>query len=110
MFDILLFLSGSLYLLMLIAFGKLKSSICNLTGDMLLQLASLIRYPTENTAFGRQIINSVIPALTNLCDTFHLSFSTMFSYQLLQEHDLSADFNVADLEKSDIFFNSLPVK
>jgi hypothetical protein len=109
-FDILLFISGSLYLLILIAFGKLKSSICNLTGDMVPQLASLIRYPTMDTAFGRQVINSIIPALTHLRDTFNLSFSTMFSYQLLQDYDLSADFNAADLEKSDIFFNSLPVK
>lgn len=95
---------------MLIAFGKLKSGICNLTGDMILQLASLIQHPTHNTAFGQQVINSIIPALTHLCDTFHLSFSTMFSYQLLQDYDLSADFNIADLEKSDIFFDSLPIK
>lgn len=95
---------------MLIAFSKLKSSICNLTGDMVPQLASVIRHPTNDTAFGRQVINSIIPALTHLRDTFHLKFSTMFSYQLLQDYDLSADFNAADLEKSDIFFNSLPVK
>jgi hypothetical protein len=95
---------------MLIAFGKLKSSICTLAGDMVLQLASLIRYPTDNTAFGQQVIKYVIPALTHLRDTFHLSFSTMFSYQLLEDYNLSADFNVADLEKSDIFFNSLPIK
>jgi hypothetical protein len=95
---------------MLIAFGKLKSSVCNLTGDMVPQLASLIRYPTANTAFGRQVLNSIIPALTHLRDAFHLSFSTMFSYQLLQDYGLSADFNASDLEKSDIFFNSLPVK
>lgn len=109
-FDILPFISGSLYLLILIAFGKLKSSICSLTGDMVPQLASLIRHPTADTAFGRQVINSIIPALTHLRDTFTLSFSTMFSYQLLQDYDLSADFDAADLEKSDIFFNSLPIK
>ena len=95
---------------MLIALGKMKTSICNLTGDMVPKLASLIRHPSNGTAFGRQVINSIIPALTHLRDPFHLSFSTMFSYQLLQDYDLSADFNAADLEKSDIFFNSLPLK
>jgi hypothetical protein len=109
-FDILLFISGSVYLLILIAFCKLKSSIFNLTGDMVPQLASLIRHPTNNTAFGRQVIDSIIPALTCLRDSFNLSFSTMFSYQLLQDCNLSADFNAADLEKSDIFFDSLPLK
>jgi hypothetical protein len=95
---------------MLIAFGKLKSKICLMPGDAVPQLASLIRHPTNHTAFGRQVINSIIPALTHLRDAFHLSFSTMFSYQLLEDYNLSADFNAADLEKSDIFFNSLPLK
>lgn len=95
---------------MLIVFGKLKSSICNLTGDMVPQLASVICHPTNDTAFGHQVINFIIPALTHLQETFHLLFSTMFSYQLLQDYNLSADFNAANLEKSDIFFNALPVK
>lgn len=108
--DILLFFSGSLYLLMLIACCKLKSRICSLTGDMVPRLASLIRHPTKDTVSGRQVINSIIPSLTNLRDAFHLSFSTMFSYQMLHDYNLSSDFNAANLEKSDNFFDSLPLK
>lgn len=110
MFDILHFTSGSLYLLMLIACHRLKSSIGHLPGDLVQRLASVIRHPSKNTAFGRLVIDSIIPTLTNLQDTFPLTFPTVFSYQFLQEYKLLSDFNAANLENSDIFFDSLPSK
>lgn len=95
---------------MLIACGKLKSCICKLTGDVVPRMASIIRYPTEKTVLGRQVINSVIPAVTLLRNSFDIYFSTMFSSTMLRDYGLQADFNAANLKTSDLFFDSLPLK
>jgi hypothetical protein len=92
------------------ACGKLKSRICKLPGDVVPRLASVIRYPTEKTVLGRQVINSIIPALTLLRNSFDIYLSTMFSYSMLRDCGLQADVNAADLKVSDIFFDSLPLK
>jgi hypothetical protein len=95
---------------MLIAGGKLKSSICSLPGDVVPRLASIIQYPTAETDVGRQVINSLIPAITCLREAFHISFSTMFSNDMLKDYGLQSDLNSADLKLSDSFFDALPLK
>ena len=95
---------------MLMAYGKLKSCICKLPGDVVPRMASVICYPTDKTVLGRQVINSIIPAVTLLRNAFDIQFSTMFSSSMLRDYGLHTDFNSANLKISDIFFDSLPLK
>jgi hypothetical protein len=73
---------------MLITGGKLKSSICSLPKDIIPRLASIICHPTLETDVGRQVINSLIPAIMHLREAFHISFSTMFSNDMLKDYGL----------------------
>jgi hypothetical protein len=73
-------------------------------------MASIICHPTDKTVLGRQVINSIIPAVTLLKNTFNISFSTIFSDRMLKDYGLQANFNSANLQISDIFFDSLPLK
>ena len=65
---------------------------------------------TSDTSEGRFIITDIIPAIAKLRSQYDIKFTTMFSYQVLLEHDNPLYITSADITSSDKFFDSIAFK
>ena len=109
---------------MVVAAMAEKKRLASLCVSDITQLCSVIRHPdngmngylpgpvlvspiTSATPMGRKIINSLIPAINNLRNAYPMSFSTMFSYNILLELGLLSMINCGDLDASDCFFETI---
>jgi hypothetical protein len=115
---------GTIYILMVVAAMAEKKWLTSLCVLDITQLCSIIHHPdigmngylpgsvlvspiTSATPMGCKIINSLIPAITNLRNAYPVSFSTMFSNDILQELGLPSMINYGDLDASDHFFETV---
>ena len=126
----MMFILGSIYLLVILAMSKTKYLVGQLKGDQALRLAALIRCPppgmfTFNSAFitllivviplldapeGRIVIRTIIPAITKLRSLFDLNMTSIFSYHLLEENGFPMTFKASELRESDRLFNNISYK
>ena len=65
---------------------------------------------TQDTLEGHLIITDIIPAIVMLRSQYDIKFTTMFSYQVLMEHDNPLYITSADIRSSDKFFDSIAFK
>jgi hypothetical protein len=91
---------------MVVAAMEEKKRLASLCVSDITQLCGIIRHPSATTAMGRRIVNSLIPTITHLRNKYPVSFSTMFSYNILQELGLPSTINCGDMEASKRFFET----
>lgn len=119
---------GSIYLLMVVAATHQKTNIYELAGDWIPPLTSVLRFPSkgksnilpprshtdnpflEETPEGNQIIEHLIPLLTQLSREYPLSMPTPFCPQERMSLNLPDVINFTDLALSDRFFGCIAKK
>ncbi|EPS92854.1 hypothetical protein FOMPIDRAFT_94217, partial [Fomitopsis schrenkii] len=102
---------GTIYVLALIALANLTDHLFKLnTGNLVMQIASVLRAPDPKMYCGELIIQTVIPAAAALSSALPLSFETLLSRESLvgigMEGD-SSSLKCTSLEQSDKVFESL---
>ncbi|KAF8228232.1 hypothetical protein L208DRAFT_1292570, partial [Tricholoma matsutake] len=97
---------GTIYILMVIAAMEEKKHLASLCISDITQLCGIICHPNVAMPIGQRIVNSLIPTITHLRNTYPVSFSSMFSYDILQELGLPFTINCGDMEASDCFFET----
>lgn len=97
--------SGTLYSLYLASLAGKKSAIGRLSGDLISDLVNKLRAPTREDPLGRLVLNCIIPAVSALRKQVGMTFSTMFSQQLLRNVGIKGDIEAGDLDMSDRFFD-----
>lgn len=122
---------GTIYALILIAQAGMRVDIVKSVGDFAWKLANVLRDPDRgnrtvehthcdvglqhqmllDTLAGKQVIETIIPAISRLRQTMPVRFDTMFSPSLLSELRLPSDSLICyDLRQSDLVFESLLLK
>lgn len=96
---------GTLYSLYLASLAGKKSAIGRLPGDVISALVNKLRAPTKDDPLGRLVIDCIIPAVSALREQVKITFSTMFSEQLLQHVGIRGDIEAGNLDMSDKFFD-----
>ena len=118
---------GSVYLLMVIAYRQMSTTIARLNWKHIHALAQHLRCPQRKLILLRYLTTSLdvclsvaqlslaipdlearlLPLLRTLQQQIPLSMSTLFSSELLRRYDLPGTLNCSDLASSDIFFCTL---
>jgi hypothetical protein len=96
---------GIIYILMVVAAME-KKWLASLCVSNITQLCGIIHHYNIAMPISRRVVNFLIPTITHLRNTCQMSFTSMFSYNILQELGLPSTINCGDMEASDCFFET----
>lgn len=97
-------LSGTLYILLIMACAKLKSYVTDLSSNMLSSLCKLIRYPDDSAA-GKLVKRELIPAVAIMRRTYPFSFDVLFPETLAELGYATNPLLATDVAATDRFFD-----
>ncbi|PPR03551.1 hypothetical protein CVT26_006107 [Gymnopilus dilepis] len=98
--------AGSIYMLVFIASAKIKTELSSIDGPSIGVLARFIRCPTEDSALGRMIKHSLIPAVALLRKEHPVRMTVFFPVAFLQTLYVTDDVDCTNLHASDAILDS----
>lgn len=85
--------------------AKKRTVMSRLSSDKVPQLVTCLLSPDKETAWGRRVLHSIIPAIALLRKKTNITLETMFSPRLLDLAKLPSNICAGDVVTSDKFFS-----